>query len=223
MGTVSHMGWKYRLTTLGCKVSQDESQQIHDLGSRLVVGRAGPEETSDSAAINTPAVTARASSRSRRAIGPTARGGSTSVIVVRCGATADAEQLAQIDCVPAVIGPDTDVGTELPRLEAHRIQSAPANPLDDVMKVAEHAAKRPCANRNDVWMIPVASRKRRGRMAPRTAFLPFRIITPRLPVVKADREWSQEIRGLAEHQRAFLTAQNGGGGSCTFYIIRCLC
>ncbi len=213
------MGCKYRLTTLGCKVSQYESQQIRDLFSSLGVDRAGPGETPDIAVVNTCTVTARASSRSRRAIRRIARGGSAPVIVVGCGATADAERLGKLDCVDAVIGLDTDVCTELRTLVIHRLQSTQTHPLDDAMKLAEPAAKRPDANGDDVWMIPGASNKRRRGMAPQTASTPLDIMTPKLPVVKPDRVLNEKIREFADHHRAFLKIQDGCDAFCAYCIV----
>jgi len=116
----SSMAGKYLLTTLGCKVNQYESQQIRELMESFGLQAVQPGETADFAVVNTCAVTTTASRKNRQAVRAAARDPGTSVIVVGCGATADADRLAKLDGVTAVIGHQADVLSELRSLLTSR-------------------------------------------------------------------------------------------------------
>jgi threonylcarbamoyladenosine tRNA methylthiotransferase MtaB len=87
------MARKYRLTTLGCKVNQYQSQQLRELLASLGYRPAQRGETPDITLVNTCAVTASATRKNRQTVRRESRNGVTPVFVLGCGATADADRL----------------------------------------------------------------------------------------------------------------------------------
>jgi len=120
------MAAKYRLSTLGCKVNQYESQLIRQTLESFGLRPAARHETPDIAVVNTCAVTAAAERDNRRAVRRAADGGRTPVVVVGCGASADPERLRNIPGVASLLGHNTNVVGELRKLLASRLQHLPA-------------------------------------------------------------------------------------------------
>ena len=97
--------FKFRITTLGCKVNQYESdaiaQRLKDLGCLP----AGAEEPADLCIINTCTVTQKASMQSRQAVRQFIRSNPLAQIVVTgCYAQTEPDELEKIDGVHHIIG-----------------------------------------------------------------------------------------------------------------------
>ncbi len=215
------MAGKYLLATLGCKVNQYESQQLREalqsMGLRPV--RAG--EHPHIAVVNTCAVTANASRKSRQIVRRAARGGRTSVVVVGCGASADADELRAIDGVIEVVGHEVDtpaVCSALRHLLA-RLGNGRAEETDHPVKPGSTANHRPDVQRNDEWMKPAGSQPGYKAFTSRTAKPPANNMSPTLPVVKKSGALVSKIKSFAGHQRAFLKVQDGCDAHCSYCII----
>ncbi len=211
------MARKYLLTTLGCKVNQYESQQLREILESCGLRSARRGETPDVAVVNTCAVTLGASRKSRQAIRRITRGGHTLVVVVGCGATADAGPLRRLQGVTAVFGNDTNTCAELHRLLTRRLGFIPAHPYGAANHVAEARYLRPDATGYDVSMKPDARKRGRQASTPRAANS-LDVITPFLDV-KTGGVLTGRIRSFAGHQRAFLKVQDGCDAVCTYCII----
>jgi threonylcarbamoyladenosine tRNA methylthiotransferase MtaB len=204
------MGGKYRLTTLGCKVNQYESQHIREVLQSHGLTPAGPDEPVDVAVINTCAVTTEAARKNRQAIRSAARVSAREIVVVGCGAAADRERLETIDGVTAVFGHDVDVGIELRALLRDRLGIRQPN----------HATERyRRSNGYEVSMNPPGPHE-----AARPASVPVLTSSREtIPLgsgdVKPGVEMLARIEAFAGHQRAFLKVQDGCDASCTYCII----
>ena len=163
------MAAKYLLRTLGCKVNQYESQQTRELVESLGMRPAQPGETPDLAIVNTCAVTANASRRSRQVVRRASRGGHTSVVVVGCGASAEASRLHELGGVAAVLGHDTDTHANLRRLIVQQLKSLPTQPHAYATSVADAMRRPPGANLNDGSMMPAVSGAAPRTTAPRAS------------------------------------------------------
>lgn len=204
------MGGKYRLTTLGCKVNQYESQQIREVLESHGLVPARPGEPVDIAIINTCAVTTEAARKNRQAIRSAARAAIPDIVVVGCGATADGQRLAAIDGVTAVLGHDTDVCKQLRRLLRHRFGPAQAGiPLE----------RRRNVNGYEVSMNPLGphgvGRPAHGPVVTSSS----KTIPLASGDVKPGSELVAKIDAFAGHQRAFLKIQDGCDAFCTYCII----
>jgi threonylcarbamoyladenosine tRNA methylthiotransferase MtaB len=102
------MNGKYRLTTLGCKVNQYESQLLRQTLEAAGFTAAVKGEPHDIAVVNTCAVTNEATRKSRQSIRSLSRKGTTPVVVVGCYASAERERIGRIDGVMAVAGHEHD-------------------------------------------------------------------------------------------------------------------
>jgi threonylcarbamoyladenosine tRNA methylthiotransferase MtaB len=190
------MGGKYVLTTLGCKVNQYESQQLREVLESFGFRQAHGGEVADLAVVNTCAVTADAARANRKAIRKAARGGQTPIVVVGCGAAADAQQLGRLAGVAAVWGHDADVVAELRRLLSQR-----SSALD--------------TGRDNGWIKPVdATGSRQGLSVTSES-----IVSLPLKVVKSEEALDGRIESFEGHQRAFLKVQDGCDAHCTYCII----
>ena len=78
------MTGKYRLSTLGCKVNQYESEQVRELLASFGLSPAREGERADLAIVNTCAVTCSATAKSRQALRKLADNGSTPTIAIGC-------------------------------------------------------------------------------------------------------------------------------------------
>jgi len=129
------MARKYRLTTLGCKVNQYESQQLREALDSIGFQPAAAGESADLAVVNTCAVTAVAARKSRQSIRRITDGGRVPAIVVGCYATQAAEVLRRIPGVAAVIGHESDIRGVLRDFASRRLELRadlhPSIPLPD--------------------------------------------------------------------------------------------
>jgi threonylcarbamoyladenosine tRNA methylthiotransferase MtaB len=220
------MGGKYLLTTLGCKVNQYESQQIREVlesfglrPARRGEGKDDPCDPADVAVVNTCAVTACASRKSRQAIRRLARGGRTPVLVVGCGAAADGARLRKLTGVQAVIGHEGDAGAELRSALIHCLKTQPTPSMSDAVTIPQPTNRRPQVTGNEVWMKPGAARLGQRPPTPRATKSLYLNTTRTLPIVKNGEVLAQGIKSFAGHQRAFLKVQDGCDAFCTYCII----
>jgi threonylcarbamoyladenosine tRNA methylthiotransferase MtaB len=96
---------KYKITTLGCKVNQSESDAIAKQLESCGWLPAGEAEASDIFVINTCAVTQRASMQSRQAVRQAVRAHANSrIIVTGCYAQTEPQTIRKIEGVHYIIG-----------------------------------------------------------------------------------------------------------------------
>jgi len=216
---------KYRLATLGCKVNQYESQLIRDTLHSLGLQPAHAHDIADYAIVNTCAVTSQALRKSRQAIRRLSHHGRTSVIVVGCGAAADAQRLRNIEGVTAVMGHDTDVCTELIHLIRQQINQAPASETITPARATVATPTFPDADRYEIRMNPLLRKSPVGPInsslisASHTSEPPTKIIPPSLPIVNTPDVLTGQIEQFEGHQRAFLKVQDGCDAFCSYCII----
>ena len=210
------MAGKYRLSTLGCKVNQYESQQIRELFESHGLCPALPSQVADIAVINTCAVTVSALRKSRQAIRRLARDG-TPVVVVGCGASADGEVLARI---PGVIATVDHVSDRIAQLESCIVEALKKNPSRSNSETEPHSRTRPkapTAQRNELCISPHEPDKNPGRQPGKAAT--HNIVSPTLPIVNNEINKIGRIEQFCGHQRAFLKVQDGCDAHCTYCII----
>lgn len=215
------MDRKYRLATLGCKVNQYESQQIREILDSFSLRPARRGEPADIAVVNTCAVTTAAERKNRQTIRRISENGRTPVIVVGCGAGADAARLRAISGVIAVLGHDCNVQETLTMELARRY---PRRAIARRLSLDHGDGTRragPDADRENVWMMPDHSARHRRNASSQTAAQTHSesIIPRTLPVVKAEADLIAQIHAFAGHQRAFLKVQDGCDAHCTYCII----
>lgn len=205
------MAGKYRLTTLGCKVNQYESEQLRELLETQGLRRARDGEAADIAIVNTCAVTCSAAAKSRQAVRKLANGGQTPTVVVGCGASADPATLAAIDGVVAVAGHDEDVAARLESL------------------LAPYISPRPDAgDGGGASFVRVGLRLSQAVMGappePGPLPRPDLITTPYSmsgsgAEVNSEGCFSPSIRSFFNRTRAFLKVQDGCDAHCSYCII----
>ncbi len=230
------MDGKYRLTTLGCKVNQYESQQIRETLDALGLQPADPADAADLAVVNTCAVTVSASRKSRQYIRRLARGGALPTVVVGCYATAAADALARIPGVLAVLGHDRDVCRELRRIVSCRLGAtaesrvgsgamacppAPdANPPAGETRLRDDAAP---GDRARTQSQLSRSHPPRSQLSTRGADQHAATAQNSIPGpgtgVKNGLALDETIHAFDGHQRAFLKVQDGCDAFCTYCII----
>jgi len=210
---------KYRVATLGCKVNQYETQQIREVLEGLGLTPAPADQPADLTVVNTCAVTATAARKSRQAIRRATRDGQTTVVVVGCDASAEAQRLRALAGVHTVLGHDVDIHTELHDLLVHQLKlglpEARSATLAAVPAVAEH----PTAHRDDGWIMPVARLRPRPAKARQLCHTTAPIICPEPAIVKQSSALTGTIQRFDEHQRAFLKVQDGCDARCTYCLI----
>ena len=211
------MAGKYLLATLGCKVNQYESQQLREVLQSCGLHPARPGDVPSIAVVNTCAVTAEASRKSRQTIRRLARGGRTPVIVVGCGAAANGAQLRAVEGVTAVLGHDVNICANLRRLIAGQLESQPTSSVGDAEPAAAATHDRPDACRYEISMRPDTRNRGHPSWAPRSTDSGD-IISP-ITDVKEDSVLTARIERFAGHQRAFLKVQDGCDASCTYCIV----
>jgi len=210
---------KYRLLTLGCKVNQYESQQIRQLIESFGFVPGADGEKLDLAVVNTCAVTAEAGRKNRQAIRRLARLGGAPVIVVGCGASAEAERFKKLHGVAAVLGHDSDVHAEIGKI----LNDCKGGVLPGVIqKRGPHAqitGKRRELVGNELSMNPDGATPIGSFALPRTPPPPHAILPRPLPVVKTPAVEIGRIDRFDGHQRAFLKVQDGCDAFCSYCII----
>jgi threonylcarbamoyladenosine tRNA methylthiotransferase MtaB len=114
----------YRITTLGCKVNQYESQQyakvLRQLGLKPL-----PGDAPDLWVVNTCSVTGEAGRKSRQHIRRAASDPRTQVVVVGCYATSDAQIVQAVPGVRLTLGHDANALAELKRFVQARLKNHP--------------------------------------------------------------------------------------------------
>ncbi len=213
------MSGKYLLTTLGCKVNQYESQQLREILESFGLRHVKPGEAADVAIVNTCAVTEAAISKNHQTIRRAANGGRTAIVVVGCGATADAQRLKALDGVTAVWGHESDVRSELGKLLAQRLVTSTPVSVNEISNDHAVVGRSSGARRDEVRMKPVEFRHPGEASAGGHSFTSEEIVPVSLPVVKSDDTLIGRIESFHGHQRAFLKVQDGCDAFCTYCII----
>jgi len=218
----SGMNRKYQLRTLGCKVNQYESQQLREILESHGWRPAGPGETADLALVNGCAVTGSASAKTRQAVRRVSLHGIIPVIVVGCGAGADADRLRRVPGVIAVWGHRDDPPRRLRHYCVHRLQSDPGPSRNHGRvhrgRVAPNAAHSRAAE-DDGWMSPsLPAGQGTGHSAGANPCIQNSI--PVRPVkVNDPHRPDAPIHRFDGHVRAFLKVQDGCDAYCTYCII----
>jgi threonylcarbamoyladenosine tRNA methylthiotransferase MtaB len=202
------MAGKYVVSTLGCKVNQYETQQLREVLEACGFHAAQEGEPASIAVINTCAVTAEAARKNRRAVRQLSCGGRTPVVVVGCGASADAQRLGRLAGVAAVFGHDADVSVELRKLLERCFPVSDNGPVEETAVEASQPTSD--AGGKNGWIKPAALR-RNPTSDP--------IVSVQLPVVKTDQALLGRIESFRGHQRAFLKVQDGCDAHCSYCII----
>jgi len=230
------MPGKYLITTLGCKVNQYETQQIRELLESLGFEPAIGEETPEIAVVNTCAVTATASRKSRQALRKLGRSGIGLVAAVGCAAGEDAKRLRRCAGVDLVIDHSADIRETLraaiikdSKLAPTITETGDANSCGTEARHAPayatpttnqpFATKRQGATgRNEVWMNPGSSGTT-SAVARVDTSSGTRILPTSLPIVKRDDGSIGRIESFTGRKRAFLKIQDGCDAFCTYCII----
>lgn len=207
------MSGKYRLATLGCKVNQYESQQIREVLESYGLRETTSDSTCTLAVVNTCAVTSGASRKSRQIIRRLAQKGKTPVVVVGCGASAEADRLRELNGVAAVYGHDAEVCHELRTFLQDTLGLQPTS--GDHQPVT--GSTRPEVGRNNGWIIP--GKAGEDRQAGVSLPISQSNHSRSLPIVKEESLLLRGIESFHGHQRAFLKIQDGCDAFCTYCII----
>ena len=217
------MNRKYLLRTLGCKVNQYESQQIRELLESLGLQPADAGEPADLAVVNSCAVTATASAKTRQTARRLSAGGNTPVIVLGCGATADAQRLGRIPGVVGLWGHQDDIPRQVRNYVVHRLLNGSAPGAQAGRKpVARHPDRRRPA-RDDGWMNSASSAQgERAEQAANPTSFTQTTIAPTSAFVNTQAEngaLDSPIHRFDGHQRAFLKVQDGCDACCAYCIV----
>ena len=219
------MSGKYRLTTLGCKVNQYETQQIRETLESLGFRAARRGETPDLGVVNTCAVTVNAARKSRQFIRRVSEQGKVPIVVVGCYAAAAADTLQRMDGVVAVLGHDRDICQELREVASCRLETG-----------ADHRHRLGVPGRADAHKADLAAGRTsvgddvlrsttdpvQGPPSARSAdHRPATTSSIRTSVGRVNNAnpLNRTIRAFAGHQRAFLKVQDGCDARCTYCII----
>ncbi|MCH7592262.1 MAG: MiaB/RimO family radical SAM methylthiotransferase, partial [Planctomycetes bacterium] len=243
------MSGKYQLVTLGCKVNQYESQQVREVLQSLGLDPVQRGQDADIAVVNTCAVTATATRKSRQAVRRISRGGRTPVIIIGCGASADTGRLRGIPHVIAVLGHDVDVCAEIRRLVADLLLTRSTDPRNhppgqpaspgapgsttwlcqsENTQTREQAGfASPDDDGNEISMSPVEAQLREGVSSSALFRSPDKIVPLALANVNPGSDSATErvagfdarIQSFEGRQRAFLKIQDGCDAFCTYCII----
>ncbi|MCO6438812.1 MAG: MiaB/RimO family radical SAM methylthiotransferase [Phycisphaerae bacterium] len=216
------MGWKYRVSTLGCKVNQYESQQVREILESLGGKPALQGEQASIAVVNTCAVTTNALRRSGQEVRRLLGGPAEQIVVFGCGASADADRFRRIDGVDAVWGHGTDLRKSLCLLLEARPPVSSGTPSSENNHVAHDAG-------DNIPGQAIGTRTTSGLATPGPATHDRRLrqappIHP-LPIIPLEDEGVKAgtpiglIRRFDRHQRAFLKIQDGCDAHCTYCII----
>lgn len=213
------MAGKYRLSTLGCKVNQYESQRIRDTLHALGFHPARGSEFADVAVVNSCAVTDGALRKSRQTVRRLARNGRTDVYVVGCGASADAERFQKMEGVTAALGHDVDIVAELRDLIGRRTPQSPARSPIAAVDDKGVTLQRPVAMVDDEWMMANDSANYARAVLQPTTSTPLDIKPGAPGHVKLGETLAERIEAFEGHERAFLKVQDGCDAFCTYCII----
>jgi threonylcarbamoyladenosine tRNA methylthiotransferase MtaB len=210
------MSGKYRLTTLGCKVNQYESEQVRQLLEAAGMRPAQPGEHADWAIVNTCAVTCGATAKSRKALRKLAKDGTTRTVAIGCYASAESDRVAAIQGVTHVLGHEVDALSRIRDLLADAQRSSvhaspvdrPGNQASTYVQVGLRLADNPSATRPGLAPTP----------HPNLTTTYYSIPTVH-PIVNSDEPVALPLREFANRTRAFLKVQDGCDAHCTYCII----
>ncbi len=228
------MTGKYRLSTLGCKVNQYESEQVRELLESFGLRSAQKTEKPDLAIVNTCAVTSNAAAKSRQAVRKISAQGTVPTIVIGCYATIDSAAISEIRGVVHVLGHETKVLGEIHNLLCTRFKHL-CNPIDSksgsssyVQAMGQPAdallgappEHRPTAH-------PDGSKEREEGNTKTTTIDSITGSSEKinLKTTKPNGNFSGEepksllISRFFGHSRAFLKVQDGCDAYCTYCII----
>ncbi len=243
------MGAKYRLTTLGCKVNQYETEQVRELLESFGMTPAAKGEDADLAIVNTCAVTCSATARSRQALRRSSKKGATPTIAIGCYASAEPDAIRQIPGVTQVLGHETETLSAIRQAVVDRFgepevvsidrgrASQPTEVDDDFEPFAEPLVPVGLRLKSRIEQAPPRSTETRrtqpGKPSPTNSYS----IVRALPIVNAEADFSGSnsgsgvadvsepvpdflpVREFSTRTRAFLKIQDGCDASCTYCII----
>ncbi len=219
------MTGKYRLTTLGCKVNQYESEQVRQVLESLGLRPAQPGEHADVAIANTCAVTCSATAKSRQTLRKLARDGART-IAIGCYASADPDAIARIPGIERAIGHDEDA---LAQIREWIVRQLPRGELAGDGPVNADPVSLPPGPEASPGLVQVGLRLSRAPefAPPKSTPSPPNLdgttttysINRELPLVNSNPVFTAPIREFADHTRAFLKIQDGCDAHCTYCII----
>ncbi len=221
---------KYRLITLGCKVNQYETQVVREVLEATGLRAARPGEDADWAIINTCAVTGEALRKSRQAVRRALRDGAARVMVIGCGADADAERLRSIEGVEAVFGHREEIRSRVREIVLARLEpgsrettACPSGLMLHRLPAGQitgcKPVPHPAADRNEGSIRPMVPTSAQGPTADSSDPRVNRSITRSLPIVKRADELTAQIARFEGRRRAFLKVQDGCDAFCSYCII----
>ena len=212
------MSSKYRLSTLGCKVNQYESQQVCELLEALGLRPAAEGERADWAIVNTCAVTRSAAAKSRQAIRRLGAAGATQTIAIGCYASADPEAVAALKGVTHVLGHESDILARIRKLVARSLAEIPlraAKGSGPVPPGIVQAGLRLSGAIPGAPPEPGPTPRQDGSAVATTTIS----ISPCSPFVNTGDSLIGVIQRFSGHTRAFLKVQDGCDARCTYCII----
>jgi len=229
---------KYRLTTLGCKVNQYETEQVRELLESFGLRAARKGEHADLAIVNTCAVTCSATAKSRQALRRQSNRGATPTIAIGCYASADPEAIHRIPGVTRVLGHDAETLSAIREAVVERLGELGAHPSPELYHtdtsarpVAPVAEANEPTNAADTLVAMGLRLRSRSTQAPptltdtrrppphRSSSTIYHSIVPKIPIVNGNSDFSIPIREFSSRTRAFLKVQDGCDASCTYCII----
>jgi threonylcarbamoyladenosine tRNA methylthiotransferase MtaB len=212
------MAGKYRLSTLGCKVNQYESEQVRQLLESLGMRPARPGEQADLAVANTCAVTCSASAKSRQTVRRLSHSSRTSTIAIGCYASADPQALRRITGVTDELGHDDDALARIRAIVLDRIAEIRHGPVHSPQPASPFPTK---LVQVALRLGPTALGAPPGHESPpdRNLSTTRYSIGRALAVVNSDALDSLAVREFAGRTRAFLKIQDGCDAHCTYCII----
>jgi len=180
----------FAIDTLGCKVNQYESRQIHTLLTSLGLAPAGPGQKPDLAIVNTCCVTKTASAKSRQYIQKAKKlWPRSTVVVVGCLTRAPQQELKTLADNIHLIKNRPAIAAELSTIILNNTAPKQLQPLQNTHDKPANNSIRPQNH-------PKSKAKNRPNL-------------PKLP----------DLTAFIGHTRAFLKAQDGCDSYCTYCII----
>jgi len=180
----------FSIETLGCKVNQYESQQMHALLQQLGLKAVAPGQKPDLALVNTCCVTHTASAKSRQLIRKMLRQKKNSlVVVVGCLSRAPEKELTELNENVFIIKNQSEIATELSRIILEKNCLISTKNLKSPTKKGLYNAIRP----ENPPKIKLKNCTKLRNLPPLTSF--------------------------QDHTRAFLKVQDGCDMYCTYCII----
>ncbi|MFQ5490603.1 MAG: MiaB/RimO family radical SAM methylthiotransferase [Phycisphaerae bacterium] len=212
------MGGKYLLRTLGCKVNQYESQQLREALESCGLRPVTEGEQPDVAVVNSCAVTASASAKTRQAARRASSGGRVPVVVVGCSATADADRLRGIAGVAAVWGHDGNIVQALRGFVVHRLGAVKPNQAGTITAGGSGVTLARTGGDDESITEATGGGSQRHPDGSSNPLVNTSVAPPGVDV-NAPPSMGLAITRFDGHQRAFLKLQDGCNAHCTYCII----